>query len=450
MMQEWYKRAKLGIFLHWGIYSVNGTSESWAFGSGSMSYNDYMKQLDGFTASSFDPDHWADIIKSSGAKYAILTAKHHDGVCLFDSKYTDLTVVKKTPAGRDLIREYCDAMHRSGLKTGIYFTNTDWSDMDHMEVLIDKTSDEIEKMHEEKISYSSMWPKQTKDERVSDNITVPKEKEYKWNKFLKRYMGEIEELVTKYGNIDIYWTDAMLYRKGYSWRTKNVRDLVMKYQPYAVINGRLDGYGDFLTSEQRLPLTAISDDVWEYVHTFNESWGYQPQDNHFKTIKQVVRLFTEALTMGANMLLGIGPHEDGTLPKEAEKMLSELGDWIRKYEEAIYPTNRGLAPNYFRGCSSISEDNKILYLFLNDRPNEKVMINGLRNKINKITCLTNGHELSYTITGGAPWGNIPGCKWIDISDNDLDPICTVLKLELDGVIDLWEIGNQGHFGAQDF
>ena len=450
MMQEWYKRAKLGIFLHWGIYSVDGVPESWAFGSGSMSYNDYMKQLDGFTASRFDPDHWTELIGASGAKYAILTAKHHDGVCLFDTAYTDLTVIKKTPAKRDVLREYCDAMHRAGLKTGIYFTNTDWSDTEHMEVLLDRTAEEIESLHRDKTAYSSIWPAQTMSKRAPGNADTPIEKREKWNIFLKRFMGQIEELVSNYGKIDLFWTDAMLYRKGYSWETQKARDLIMKHQPEAIINGRLDGYGDFLTSEQRLPLTPISDDVWEYVHTFNESWGYKPNDRNFKTTKQIVTLFTKALTMGANMLLGIGPYEDGSVPVEAETMLRELGGWINKYSEAIYPTERGLAPNYFGGASAFSEDKRTLYLFLNERPNEKVMINGLRNDIKRITCLTNGRELTYSVTGGAPWANIPGCKWIDISDSDLDDICTVLKLELDGEADLWQIGDHGHFGAQDY
>ena len=137
-MQKWYEQAKLGIFLHWGIYAVDGVAESWSFGSGSMSYEDYMKQLDGFTASNYNPEKWAKLIKQSGARYAILTTKHHDGVCLFDTAYTDLTVLRKTPAGRDLLGPYCEAMRKEGLKVGIYFTGTDWSDDDHMMALKEK------------------------------------------------------------------------------------------------------------------------------------------------------------------------------------------------------------------------------------------------------------------------------------------------------------------------
>ncbi len=341
-------------------------------------------------------------------------------------------------------------MRRAGLRVGIYYTNTDWSDLDHMEILVDKSRDELIKRRGEKAVYSSMWPKQIRAEKTAAETDVPKEKMIKWKKFLERYLGEMDELVTNYGKIDLFWTDAMLYRQGYSWETDKAHSLIMKHQPDVVINGRLDGYGDFLTAEQRLPLAPISSDVWEYVHTFNESWGYNPDDRNFKTVRQVVRLFVEAITMGANMLLGIGPHEDGSLPEEAEKMMIGLGEWIGKYEEAIYETDRGLAPNYFRGGSTLTADKKTLYLFIFEKPDDMIMVNGIRNDIKKITCLTNGRELTYSRTGGAPWANIPGCTWINISESDADNICTVLKLELDNELDLWKISDHGHFGAQDF
>lgn len=447
-MQEWYRKAKLGIFLHWGIYAVKGISESWSFGSGSMSYEEYMEQLAGFTASEYNPEEWAALIKKSGAKYAILTTKHHDGVCLFDTAYTDLTVLKKTPAGRDLIKPYCDALRKEDIKVGVYFTNTDWSDDEHMKVLLDVSQEELDRMRKEKTAYSSIWPKQVHEERQVDGIETPKHRRDDWKTFLDRYKGQIRELLTNYGKIDLFWTDAMLYRKGYSWDTKEVKDMIMELQPDAMVNGRLDGYGDFLTSEQRLPLRPISEDVWEYCHTFNESWGYQPLDTHYKDVKQVIKLFTECLGMGGNMLIGAGPDEKGRIPKEAEKVMLQMGEWIRKYEEAIYTTDRGLDFNYCRYPSTLSEDKKTLYLFLNDRPNPYVMINGVRNKFKKITCLTNNRELSYSVTGGAPWVNIPGCKWIALEDSDLDDICTVIKIEMDEPIDLWTVNHPVSYGAQ--
>lgn len=133
-MQEWFKEAKLGIFIHYGIYAVDGVAESWSFYNGRMTYEAYMKQLDGFTASKFDADKWADLIERSGAKYAVLTTKHHDGVALWDTQYSDLNVVKKTPAKRDLVKEYAEAVTKRGIRLGMYYSLIDWSHPDYATV----------------------------------------------------------------------------------------------------------------------------------------------------------------------------------------------------------------------------------------------------------------------------------------------------------------------------
>ena len=125
-MKHWFEDAKLGIFIHYGIYAVDGIAESWSFYNGRISYEDYMKQLDGFTASKLDVNHWADLIEKSGARYAVLTTKHHDGVALFDTKYSDLSVMKKTPAKRDIVKEYAEAIQKKGLRLGMYYSLIDW------------------------------------------------------------------------------------------------------------------------------------------------------------------------------------------------------------------------------------------------------------------------------------------------------------------------------------
>lgn len=134
MMQDWFKQAKLGIFIHWGIYAVKGVGESWSFYHGSISYEDYMAQCEGFTAKNYDPEAWAELFKRAGARYAVLTTKHHDGVALWDTKQNDLSVVKKTPAGRDLIKPYVEALHKNDLKVGLYYSHLDWSHPDYATV----------------------------------------------------------------------------------------------------------------------------------------------------------------------------------------------------------------------------------------------------------------------------------------------------------------------------
>ena len=137
MMQDWFPKAKLGIFIHYGIYAVGDVSESWSFHNGQISYEDYMKQCEGFTASKYDPKKWAELFKKAGARYVVMTTKHHDGVALFDTAYSDLSVVKKTPAGSDLVAPYTEAMREAGLKVGLYYSLIDWSDYRYRSVYPD-------------------------------------------------------------------------------------------------------------------------------------------------------------------------------------------------------------------------------------------------------------------------------------------------------------------------
>src|SRR5664280_2210755 len=128
---QWFKDAKLGIFIHWGIYAVNGIDESWSFYNGYISYDDYMKQLSGFTASEYKPAEWVSLIRESGAKYAVLTSKHHDGVAMWDTRQGELSIVKKTPAARDVVTPFVNALRKQGLKVGIYYSLLDWSNPDY-------------------------------------------------------------------------------------------------------------------------------------------------------------------------------------------------------------------------------------------------------------------------------------------------------------------------------
>lgn len=439
MIQDWFGKAKLGIFIHWGIYAVNGIAESWSFGRGDISYEDYMKQLEGFTASKFDPQKWAALFREAGARYAVLTSKHHDGVALFDTKYTDLNTVKKTPAGRDLIAPYCKALKEQGIKTGIYFTNTDWADLDNMQVILDKSTDEIIEMRKEKTDFGARW--QEVIAASKKNPVVTPEKTAAWQRFMERYRGEIKELLENYGGVDLLWFDVMLAREGYSWEVQQVREMIYSISPQTVINGRLVGAGDYFTPELYIPLRA-PEEPWELCTTFNDSWGYQPNDHHFKDIRQIVRMFVECISKGGNMLISVGPDPEGTIPPEVEAQMKALGRWTHQYEEAIYEPEKGIGTEYFAGGTTLSADKQTLYLFVYDKPHRQVMMNGIRNNIRRVTALKNGRELSWSVTGGASWVNMPGCIWIETQEDDLDDVCTVLKVELEGPIDLVELDGQ--------
>jgi alpha-L-fucosidase len=418
-MQPWFEDAKLGIFIHYGIYAVDGVSESWSFHNGVISYEDYMKQLDGFTASRFDADSWAELIEKSGAKYAVLTTKHHDGVALFDTKYSDLSVVKRTPARRDIVKEYAEAISKRGIRLGLYYSLIDWSHPD----------------------YPSVYPGGIVPEdlsrvnRFSDPLDGEQDEE-KWQNFLQFNRHQLSEILTRYGTVDLLWFDGDWERSAEQWGLPEFKEFLRSFNPDILINSRLAGHGDYKTPEQGLPITR-PEGPWEFCTTINTSWGYQPKDQKYKTLKQIIRMFCDCISMGGNMLLNIGPREDGTIDPRQAHILLGLGDWIRTHEEAVYGTVEGLMTRYWLGGSTLTKDRKTVYLFVYDDPKESVCLKGLCNPIRKITVLHSGKELKYEIHGGVPWFNIPGTTWIDLTSEDCHEQVTVLKLEFAEQVEMY-------------
>lgn len=415
MMQDWFKKAKLGIFIHYGIYAVGDVSESWSFHNGQISYEDYMKQCDGFTASKYDPKKWAELFKKIGAKYVIMTSKHHDGVALFDTKYSDLNVISKTPAGRDLVTDYTSAMREAGMKVGIYYSLLDWSDQ----------------------SYRSIYPEGAKPEEcLKETYATPaggKENPALWREFLEFNNNQLHELMTNYGTVDLLWFDGDWERSAVQWKMPEFREYLHSLNPNVVINSRMQGYGDYETPEQGIPLYGPKG-VWEFCTTINTSWGYRPSDNDYKTSRQIVRMFCDCLTLGGNFLLDVGPKEDGTLDPRQEQILLGLGSFINDNEEAIYEPDAGLDYRSYLGGSTLSQDKKTIYLFVYDRPSEFLCVKGIKTPVKRISVLHTGEEVSYRYTGALPWSGIPGTLWVKADEIKLHPMATVLKVELEGEI----------------
>ena len=421
MMQEWFKKAKLGIFIHYGIYAVGDVSESWSFHNGNISYEDYMKQCEGFTASNYDPKAWAELFKKAGAQYVVMTSKHHDGVALFDTKYSDLNVVKKTPAGKDLVKGYTEAVREAGMKVGIYFSLIDWSDP----------------------RYRSVYPEgEDPKDHLKDVFATPAggpEDPEKWEEFLKFNNDQMHELMTNYGKIDLLWFDGDWERSAKQWKAKEFKAYLESMNPEVVVNSRLQGYGDYETPEQGIPLCG-PEGVWEFCTTINTSWGYRPSDNDYKTSKQIIRMFCDCLTLGGKMLLDVGPKEDGTLDERQVKILEDLGTFIHDNEEAIYETEKGISYDHFLGGSTRSADKKVLNQFVYDKPSENLCVKGIKTPVKKVSVLHTGENLSFSYTGSLPWSGIPGTLWIRADQMKEHPLVTVLKVELDGEITF----NAGH------
>ncbi len=422
MMQQWFKDAKLGISLHWGIYSVNGTIESWPFFNHEMTYDEYMSQLNGFTAKNYNPKAWAELFDKAGAKYAVLTAKHHDGVALWDTKLSDLSVVKKTPAKRDLVKPYCDAMREAGLKVGLYFSHLDWSHPDYRSTF---SPIELDEMGKGTYRYNEF--RNPPDGKIDIE---------KWERFLAFHKGQLKELMTNFETIDMFTFDGDWERTKYQWKMEEVWKLIHQINPNVVLNSRICDFGDFDTPEQGIPLKP-SDREWEFWFTVNDSWGYRPVDKNYKSTRQMIRMFGDCIGMGGNVLINIAPMADGTIDPEQEKRLIEFGNWLKPNSEAVYSTIAGLPLGHFSGASTLSKDRKNLYLFYYDKPLEMLPVKGIHNQIKSVSILKNNKELKYKKIGGAPWLNIPGILWIDLPEADAHNLTTVIKIELEEELRLY-------------
>ncbi|RAJ02565.1 alpha-L-fucosidase [Chitinophaga skermanii] len=403
---QWFADAKLGIFIHYGIYAVNGIDESWSFHNKKISHADYMQQLKGLTAKQFDAEAWADLIAASGAQYAVLTTKHHDGVALWDTKFSKLSTVKSTPAKKDIVTPFFNALRKRNIKTGAYFSLLDWTYNDYPGFLKDSSRYQI------------------------------KDQPARWKKFQSFLNGQLTELSTQF-NPDLWWFDGDWEHSADEWDAQGIRKLLTSRNPNTIINGRLQGYGDYDTPEQNFPVVRPAFHWWELCMTINNNWGYQPQDTNWKTPYEVITIFADAISNGGNMLLDIGPKEDGTIPAEEVNVLKELGKWNKKHSEAIFGTIGGIPQGHFYGPTTLSKDSSTLYLFIAGNTTGRVMIKGLDNKIKNISVVGKGTPLQHKVVGKISWSPVPGLVYIDVPANVQDEYMTVLKVELDKPVKLY-------------
>ncbi len=402
---QWFKDARLGIFIHWGIYSVKGIDESWSFFNEYIPYDEYMSQLSGFNAENYDPEYWSDLISESGAKYAVLTTKHHDGVALWDTKFSNLNVVDSTPANRDLVKPFCKALRKNDIKVGLYYSLLDWSHPD--------------------------YPNFTRNKKRYKSDSV------RWSTFSTFNHNQINEFVNKF-KPDLVWFDGDWEQSAEMWDAPTIREMLFDTNEDIIINSRLQGYGDYATPEQGLPVKKPESTYWELCMTMNDSWGYQGNDHNYKSSQEVIDIFAECLSMGGNMLLDVAPKPDGTIPDEQVAILKDLGRWTNKHSKAIYGTGAGLPPGYFYGPSTLSADSTIIYLFLPYIPQKEIMLEGIKNKINRIWVVGNGTKLEHQVYLKPYWSKDAGLVFIDVPQKVLDKDMTVIAVLLDGKLEIQE------------
>ncbi|SZD72831.1 Alpha-L-fucosidase [Candidatus Ornithobacterium hominis] len=414
---EWFKEAKLGIFIHWGLYAVDGIQESWGLWHQKISYGEYLKQHQGFTAQNYNPKDWAEIFKKTGARYAVLTTRHHDGFALWGTKLSRLNAVDYSPAKRDLVAPFAQALRNQGLKVGLYYSLTDWAHPDY-------------KVPFPRPDLKKFYPQKNQNQLDS------------WQRFVKYYRGQLRELSSEI-NPDLWWFDGDWERSAEEWRAAGTKDSLLSWNPNVIINSRLQSYGDYATPEQGIPVVRPKG-PWEFCMTMNDNWGYFPSDKNYKPIAQIIRTFVEVISKGGNLLLNIGPKADGTIAEPQIQRLNALGDWIRKHHEAVFDTQEGLPYGHFFGPTMVSKDKKSLYLCLFDEPKHYVLLKGLQTKVKGIEVVGSGQQLNFERNGGAAWNNIPGILRIEVPQKqNLDEYVTIIKISLEDELHLY----RGHGNA---
>jgi alpha-L-fucosidase len=393
----WFDDAKFGIFIHWGIYSVKGIDESWSFFNGYTSHDTYLEQLKGFTASRYNPEAWANLIVESGARYAVLTSKHHDGIALWPVPDKGLNVVDNTPAGRDLVKPFVEAVRKKGLKVGLYYSLPDWSHPD--------------------------YPLQARDSyRYKDDSL-------RFKRFLSIQQGQLSDLMNHYSP-DLIWFDGDWEHSAKEWNASGIRNILLDKAPNVIINSRLQGYGDYATPEQGLPVEKPKERYWELCLTMNNSWGYQPTDNNYKSADQLIAILADCIGMGGNLLLDIGPKEDGTIVQEQAHILKEMGRWVKKHQKAIFGSRSGLPAGRFNGPTTFSSDNKTLFLFVPNHAYGWLPLKGLNRKIAHVKLVGDGTNLQWVESGRAWWSETPGIYYIYLPEALRDSSMSVIAVHL--------------------
>ncbi len=310
---KWFRDAGLGMFMHWGLYSTLGHGE-WAQWREDIHPRNYMKLMEKFTGKNFNASKLAQLAKQSGAQYAVLTSRHHDGFCLWDSQVSDLTSIN-TPAKRDFIAEYVDAFRQAGLKVGIYYSPMDWS-----------------------------WGTYNMDLPEEDPLAwqnfVEKGPEYDsgaWKRFRKYVHEQVWELMSNYGKIDLLWYDGCWYQNAEQWQSRKLNNMVRNLQPDIVINDRSGIEEDYSTPENEIPLNIQPQQrPWETCFCMNDTWGYIPGDKNIKTVRQCLYSLLRVRSAGGNLLLNNSLKPDGQSPADAVKVFEVIGNWLKINGESIY------------------------------------------------------------------------------------------------------------------
>ncbi len=420
---EWYQDARFGMFIHWGLYAIPARGE-WVRSTEEIPEEEYLTFFEEFDPVDFQPEKWAKAAKEAGMRYAVMTAKHHDGFCLFDSKLTDFKSTA-TKAGKDLVREYLEAFRKEGLKVGLYYSLLDWHHPDY--------------------PHYGDW------HHPMRNHEELKDVERDFDRYLEYMHGQVKELCTQYGKLDILWFDFSYGEMaGETWKATELVNMVRSYQPDVIIDNRLevsgegfgsiatdnpsDFSGDFVSPEQIIPPNGLQSEtgrdlVWEACITMNDHWGYCAKDKNFKPAPMIIKKLVECVSKNGNMLLNVGPDAKGNIPDESLEILKGIGKWMKKNSMSVYGCKGSGLPKPENG--RITRNGNIVYYHIMENAIGAVPLYGIpRGKVKAMRLLSDGSELQ--IAGGWCESNYPDVVFVNVSDTPYlpDEVDTVVEIIL--------------------
>jgi alpha-L-fucosidase len=399
---QWWREARFGMFIHWGLYSIPGRGE-WVQWNEQIPVNEYARLADQFNPTNFSADAWVDLAKAAGMKYMVLTSRHHDGFALFNDGTNRFTSVNSA-AHRDFVDEYVKAVRRAGLRVGLYYSPLDWRFPGY--IMPDLQRESAEAMREQ-------------------------------------YHRQVEELLSNYAKIDVLWFDGgetdwlsfggdwkgaewkkrskdQHYTGGFNWQHDQVYTMLRRLQPDLVINGRADMPEDFRSREGYGALGGFDNQhPWELCVTIAGAWGYQPNLKP-KPLKDYIQLLAKTAGRDGNLLLNVGPDPNGRVDAAQADCLREIGAWLKRYGESIYATRGGPFLPGDWGASTFR--GKTVYVHVLNWPEGKLVLPALPAKVVGASILTGG-ESKFSQSESGIEISVP-----ESARNDMD---TIVRLQLD-------------------
>ena len=374
--REWFRDAKFGMFIHWGIYSMLADGE-WVLTNKSLNEVEYQKLADGFYPSKFNADEWVRIAKDAGMKYICFTSRHHDGFSMFDTKQSDYNIVKATPFKRDVIKELAEACQKHGLKLFFYYSHIDWHRTDYYP-----------------------WGRTGRNTGRTPSGT--------WEDYLKFMDAQLTELLTNYGPIGGIWFDGWWDHDqdpGFDWQLPEQYAMIHKLQPGCLIGNNhhqtpfagedIQIFERDLPGENTAGLSgqSVSHLPLETCETMNGMWGYKITDQNYKSTKTLIHYLVKAAGKNANLLMNIGPQPDGELPEVAVQRLKEMGEWMNQYGETIYGTRGGAVAPHDWGVTT-QKGNK-LYVHILNLQDKALFLPLADKKVKKAVLFKNGTPVRF-------------------------------------------------------